>query len=247
MRSRRLGFILAMSLSAGVASADNFSFTGIFSQDDQLELFQFTAPSNNVILRTWSYAGGLNANGQTIAAGGFDPVLSLFDASGGLLSSSLLVATNDDGAGVATDLSTGNAFDSILNLTTLAGSTYVLVLSQADNMANGPDFGGGFSQQGNGNFTSAEFGCAGVSFCDASGALRDGNWAVDILGVGAASDLSTTSTVPEPGLLLPLLCAGMICLVFLERRKIRLCASLPDTTPGQGTTHSSKAALESAS
>jgi PEP-CTERM motif len=127
------------------------------------------------------------------------------------------VATNNDGAGVATDVSTGNAFDSFLNLTTLAGNTYVLVLSQSDNLPNSPDFGGGFSQQGNGNFTPGEFGCVGVSFCDASAAQRNGSWAVDILGVGTASDVSTSS-VPEPGSMMPL-GAGIACLAFLGRRK----------------------------
>jgi hypothetical protein len=170
-----------------------------------------------VTLRTWSYAGGTNANGQIIPAGGFDPVLSLFDATGGLLASSPLVATNDDGTGVATDPSTGNAFDSLLNLTTLTGTTYVLVLSQFDNLANGPDFGGGFSHQGNGNFTPGEFGCAGVSFCDVSGAQRNGNWAVDIEGVGTASNLSTSS-VPEPRST-TLLAAGIIFLALLGWRK----------------------------
>jgi hypothetical protein len=217
MRSSPSGFILALLLSAGVASASSFSFTGTFTQDDQLELFQFTAPSNNVTLRTWGYAGGTNVNGQVIPAGGFDPVLSLFDASGGLLSSSLLVATNNDGAGVAADPSTGNAFDSLLNLTTLAGTTYVLVLSQSDNLANGPDFGGGFSQQGAGNFTASEFGCGGVSFCDASPAQRTGNWAVDIDGVGTARDLSASS-VPEPRST-TLLAAGIIFLALLGWRK----------------------------
>ncbi len=219
MYSRSLRFVLALSLWAGAASAGSFSFTGTFTQDDQLEIFQFTAPSNNVTLLTWGYAGGTNANSQLIPAGGFDPVLSLFDASGGLISSSPLVATNNDGASVAIDPSTGNGFDSFLNLTTLAGSTYVLVLSQSDNLANGPDYGGGFSQQGAGNFTPGEFGCGGVSFCDATPAQRNGNWAVDILGVGDATDLSA-STVPEPGSTM-LLAAGFAGLALLRQRKGR--------------------------
>ncbi len=94
---------LSLFLLAGDASAANFSFTGTFSQDDQLELFQFTAPSALVTLETWSYAGGTNANGAVIPAGGFDPHISLFDATGGFGASSLLVASNNDGAGVATD------------------------------------------------------------------------------------------------------------------------------------------------
>jgi hypothetical protein len=44
-----------------------------------------------VVLRTWSYAGGVNSTGARIDGGGFDPSLSLFDSTG------LLLATNRDG------------------------------------------------------------------------------------------------------------------------------------------------------
>ena len=223
MRLSRLGIVtLAFCLSVGVAAADNFSFTGIFTQDDQLELFQFTAPSASLVVRTWSYAGGTNANGQLIAAGGFDPILSLFNATGGLVSSSPLVDTNNDGAGVATDLTTGNAFDSLLALNSLnAGGTYVLVLSQNDNLPLGGTYGDGFSQSGVGNFTAAEFGCGGTSpFCDASPAQRNGSWAVDISGVREAIDITNGgggTTVPEPSSML-LLCTALTSLALLRRR-----------------------------
>ena len=94
MRLSRFGFvILAFCLSIGVAAAGNFSFTGTFSQDDQLQVFLFTAPSASTLLRTWSYAGGTNAAGQVILPGGFDPILSVFDATGGLLSPALCWST----------------------------------------------------------------------------------------------------------------------------------------------------------
>src|ERR1700739_1416457 len=179
MRLSRLGIVtLAFCLSIGVATAGNFSFTGIFTQDDQLELFQFTAPSASLVVRTWGYAGGTNANGQVIAPGGFDPILSVFDATGGLLSSSALVDTNNDGAGVATDPTTGAAFDSLLALSSLSpGGTYVLVLSQNDNAPNNSTYGDGFSQSGMGNFTAGEFGCGGTApFCDNTPAQRNGSW-----------------------------------------------------------------------
>ncbi len=221
MRLNSYGLLLvAACLSVGQASATSFSFQGTFAQDDQLQLFQFTAPSASVILRTWGYAGGTNALGAIIPAGGFDPVLSLFDATGGLLPTSPLVATNNDGAGVATDLATGLAADSLLSLTTLnAGHTYVLVLSQFDNLPNGPNYGNGFSNAGLGNFTPGEFGCGGTSFCDASASQRTGDWAVDITGVREATDI-TGGGVPEPGTVL-LFATGLAGIALARRRKNR--------------------------
>jgi hypothetical protein len=224
MRLSRVGIVtLAFCLSIGVATAGNFSFTGIFTQDDQLELFQFTAPSASLVVQTWGYAGGTNANGQVIAAGGFDPILSVFDATGGLLPSSLLVDTNNDGAGVATDPTTGNAFDSLLALNALSpGGTYVLVLSQSDNLAIGPTYGDGFSQTGAGNFTAGEFGCGGTAFCDATPAQRNGSWAVDIAGVRDAVDITNNggggATAPEPSSML-MLCTSLTSLALFRRRR----------------------------
>jgi hypothetical protein len=213
MRLRRFGLLaLALCLSIGVATAGNLSFTGVFSQDDQLQVFLFTAPSAGAIVRTWSYAGGTNANGQTFLPGGFDPVLSVFDAAGGLLGSSLLIDSNNDGAGVATDPVTGNAFDSLLVLA--AAGTYALVLSENDNLPNLSTYGDGFSQTGQGNFTATENGCGGTApFCESPFLPhRTGQWAVDILGAG-----SVTAATPEPGSML-LFVTGIGSLALLRRR-----------------------------
>jgi len=218
----RLGWsvvaVLAFGLSVQVASADSFSFTGTFTQDDQLEVFLFTAPSASVVVQTLGYAGGTNAAGDTIAAGGFDPVLSVFDATGGLVSSSLLIATVDDGLGVPTDPSTGSAFDSLIDLSGLdAGGTYALVLSEYDNTPNGPDYAGGFTQTGNGDFTATEFACGGSAFCDSNYTQRTGDWAVDITGVRSATDITNGSAVPEPKTTM-LLAAGIAGLALFRRR-----------------------------
>ncbi len=221
MRLSRFGFlVLACCLSMGVAAAGNFSYTGAFSQDDQLQVFLFTAPSGSALVRTWSYAGGLNDAGQVILPGGFDPILTVFDATGGLVASSSLVDTNNDGAGVDTDPATGSAADSLLVLTLLTpGNTYALILSQYDNSASGLTYGDGFSKSGQGNFTAAEFGCSGTEpFCDSSLAQRNGQWAVDILGAGTASEVTEAGAVPEPGTTL-MLVTGLSSLVLLGRRK----------------------------
>jgi hypothetical protein len=217
VRPYRYVFVFAaLCLTLGVSRAGSFSFTGVFTQDDQHEIFTFTAPSASVLLRTYGYAGGTNALFAPISAGGFDPILSLFDSSGGLLPTSLLVAANDNGAcgDVGNDPVTGNCFDSYLLLSTLAGSQYTLVLTQADNSANGPTYGDGFLRDGDPNFT-AVFGCGGSMFCDQSPDQRNGGWAVDITGVDTAVDVSA---VPEPAsaFLLATSCAGLL---LLRRRR----------------------------
>ena len=67
------------------SNAADFSFTGNFNLDNDVQLFNFSvgAPST-VTLRTWSYAGGINAAGQTIARGGFDPIQAVFNSTGTL-------------------------------------------------------------------------------------------------------------------------------------------------------------------
>lgn len=218
-------FCVLLILSLGVASAGNFAFTGIFTQDDQHELFTFTAPSGSVTLRTYGYAGGTGALGNVIPAGGFDPVLTLFDSTGGLLPGTLVGPSNDNGAGlcgtgtatVGQDPATGNCFDSYMLLTgLLASDVYTLVLTQADNYANGPTYGDGFLEDGP-NF-SAVFGCGGTSFCDQSPAQRTGAWEVDITGVRTAADISAGAPEPSPIILLLTGCAGLL---LLGRRRIR--------------------------
>ncbi len=230
MSLSRLGcLILSACACSATATAGSlaFSFTGAFTQDDQLELFQFTAPSASVLVRTWSYAGGTNAAGSPISAGGFDPILSIFDATGGLTASSTLITQNDNGplcplgspACVNIDPASGAAFDSLLTLTGLnAGGTYAVVLSQGGNPANGPNYGAGFLQAGAGNFTASLYPCGGTSFCDSNLAQRNGQWAVDIVGVGTAADV-TGGGVPEPGSLF-LLGSGLAAAGLLRRKRI---------------------------
>src|SRR3982751_233206 len=120
-------------LAASLASAANFSFQGSLTRDDQVQLFTFSVGSaSTVTLRTWSYAGGVNAAGTTIARGGFDPILALFNSSGALINE------NDDGdSNVPADSVTGSNFDTYLQ-SVLNPGTYTVSVMQYDNFANGP-------------------------------------------------------------------------------------------------------------
>lgn len=192
----------------GIASAADFSFTGTFTQDDDVQLFNFVvgAPSS-VTLRTWSYAGGTNAEGDTIARGGFDPILALFDSSGAL------VDQNDDGGFplVAPDSATGQRWDTYLTAALTAG-TYTVSVMQYNNFAAGPNLSDGFVRSGEGNFTDPS--CAGTMFCDVSGSQRDGHWAFDVLNVNSA----VVVLIPEPETY-ALLLAGLGLLGFVVRRR----------------------------
>lgn len=166
---------LAAVGSASVQAA-NLSFTGSLAGDNDVQLFNFAlAADADVTLRTWSYAGGTNAAGNTVVAGGFDPVIALFS---GLDGAALLIDGNDDGLGVAVDPVSGQAFDSLLQRFALPAGDYTVALTQVANFANGPTLGDGFLGLGSAGFDG-----------------RTAAWALDLLGVDRAT------RVPEPGTL----------------------------------------------
>ncbi len=163
----------AMAASVSPARAAAVSFTGHFGGDDDVALFSFTlGAAADVTLRTWSYAGCTNAAGSLVAAGGFDPIVSLFFGSGG---SAILIGADDNGLGVATDPATGEARDSLLDITGLVAGTYTVALTQFANFANGPTLADGF------------LGGGGPAFDGRSNA-----WALDVAGV------TTAAALPEP-------------------------------------------------
>lgn len=209
---RVLAFVLVSFLaSMGVAQATNLSFTGTFSQDDDVQLFTFVVgASSDVTLITYSYAGGTNAAGTVISDGGFDPILALFDSTGAL------IAENDDGffPDVAIDPTTGEVLDAFLQATLTPG-TYTVSITQYDNFALGPNLVDGFDMQGAGNFTGRRFGPGSGAFFDFFGAQRTNAWAFDILNVQDAS------AVPEPSTL-ALVSIGVVAL-FGYRCRRRPC------------------------
>jgi hypothetical protein len=186
--------IAAAVLATGSVSAlaGNFSFRGNLVGDNDVQLFSFAlASTSDVTLRTWSYAGGTNAAGDLIPAGGFDPIVSLFFGTG---NPALLIGANDDGTGVPVDPGTGLAYDSLLESFSLPAGMYTVALSQFDNFANGPTLGDGF------------LGYSGTPGFDG----RTSAWALDILGADSAS-------VPLPGTL-ALLMLGLAAAGVTRRR-----------------------------
>ena len=160
---------------ANPAHATDFSFVGSLDNPDEVQLFSFIVPVESIVtLRTWSYAGGVNAAGNTIVRGGFDPILALFNSVG------QLIGENDDGFGVAADSVTGASFDTLFQQNLAAGN-YTVSVAAFSNFANGPNLSDGFE--------------GGGSFTDVTGNQRTNAWAFDILNVGEATQIGA---VPEP-------------------------------------------------
>ena len=204
------GFILL-----GIATNSNaidYSYTGNFVNDNDVQFFTFSvgAASSDVILRTWSYAGGVNAAGQTIARGGFDPILAVFDSSGNLINQN-----DDGGAGhVGADSVTGRYWDTFLDLGFLGVGSYQVAVMQYNNFANGPTLANGFVHDGVADlaFTHTLVGQPSGLFWDVSGNQRDSHWAFDILGVEQATQVNNMPDAGSTSALLGLVFGGFALL-----------------------------------
>ncbi len=171
-----LAGIAAASLPA-TASAADFSFTGAFAADNGKAAFTFSLGAAGAVdFVSLGYAGGVNSAGQSITAGGFDAVLSVYDSSG------LSIGTGDDGTVV--DPITTFARDPLLTLFLAAGD-YSVFLTQYDNF--GPaSLSLPFAFDGQPNFRGG--------FVDFDGFKRTGNWALDIRGVSVAAPIPEASS-----------------------------------------------------
>jgi len=197
---------LALFGFASLAQADNISFTGNFTYDNDVQRFNFTlTEASTVTLRSLSYAGGVNAAGETILRGGFDPILALFSANG------TRIGQQDDAdcSLVPADEVTGECYD--VNFTReLAAGNYTVTIQQFDNFSSG-DLADGF------DFDGAQYRDFRDGFVDAAGDKRDGHWAFDILNVTSAE---IPDEVPEPASM-AILAAGMAGMGLTRRRKAR--------------------------
>ena len=187
-------FSVACCLSLAGASADTITLSGTFSQDDNIQLFDITQNTTS----------DLTIYTSSFAAGGFTPVLSLFDASGNFI-------TADDGsqnsgcnALLSPDPNYDDAcWDAIIAFSGAPATSYILALTEDDNTFQGFVLSDGFSEDGNGNFTGPNYDNQPGSFLLADGTQRTADRTLNV--VSADPTLSAQEVgVPEPasGLLL---------------------------------------------
>jgi hypothetical protein len=172
--------------SAGF-SATVFNFSGTFAGDDSIQQFIYTVQNT----------GQVDFFTTSFATGGFAPILSVFDNLGVLQSYNIGSQTNDCGIN-AMDPATNACWDANLSLNSVAGTQYMVVLTEDDNIPLGPTFADGFKEQGNGNFTAQSpfnLPVPGGAFLLSGPIQRTGDWAVTIQ---SADPTLNASEVPEP-------------------------------------------------
>ena len=220
--STALAFFFSLLASAVTpASAGSISLVGALDPTDANDalLIAFSLASNaGIEMQSYGFggsgsaAGGTNAAGAVIAAGGFDTYFSLFEGVG---AAAIFLTSNDDGNCPPGD-ATVACRDSSLNLNLAAGS-YVLAVSVFDNLSFAENFGGGTLGDGFtglGNYFNLDI-------------LADTtpDFAVDITADGLTlveahrlSDLPPPTNVPEPSVLV-LMAAAAIARILPRCRR----------------------------
>ena len=154
---------------------------------------------------TFSYGGGKNGAGMSIAEGGFEPYLSLFDASGNFLASTFFGTTCP--AGANTNTLSGQCFDVLLDGGTLAAGNYQIAISAFENLSLAENGGSGTLADGftglgnlntgenlniNGGATTAQGGFEpSLSLFDAGGDFLASTYAGTTCPTGAETNTST--------------------------------------------------------
>jgi len=246
---RKHSLLLAVALLAGIcfsapcALADSTtSYTGTLSSPEDYATETLTlASAATVTLQTWSFGGGVNGDGTTISAGGFDPLLAIFSGTGSgatILTDSMdnAIATSDVLSNYGSFLGCppagqvdigGDVCGDITMSLSLAAGTYTIVLSDADYIPvalydNGT-LGEGFL-----DLTGGAFQTCNVVGSTTTCADDTADWAFDVTAPGSSGGGSGMGTgggsVPEPATLF-LLSGGLAAVGSLRRRGLRARAA----------------------
>jgi hypothetical protein len=187
------------------AFAGSFSFTGIFSHDNDLQLLYFSLSTpGTVTLQTFGYGGGTNAAGIGLPAGGFEPVLGVFDSFGIAVSGPLQPGPDPTCGPRNPDPARLNFCQDVYGQLTLGAGDYIVSLTQSPNDPLGNLSDGFFyiDVVPDPNFNNGFVGTFGLP--------GNGNWALDIIGADATQS-------PEPGTIV--LAVGAILMMAAAARR----------------------------
>jgi PEP-CTERM motif len=234
---KRATWILCLlAATAASLSAESLSFTGTLNTSEDVFTTTFTlTTADTLTFQTWGFGGGTNAAGHAIAAGGFDPLITLF--SGPVATATLLLDGFGDQVADADNLSdppwsfvgncpaagtvtigstTGNCGDDFMQATLSAG-TYTLLLTDANYIPGAFTDGGTLSEP----FVDLTGGVFQTCVSPTECITPNGNYAVDIL---STQPLILPTAIPEPSTL-PLLCIGLAVLAGAKRSSHRRISS----------------------
>ena len=199
--------IALLLCSSQAVSADatlaNFSFTGTFTNDSEVQFFDFylAAESSTISIETLSFKGGTNLADDVITGGGFNPYLSLWEQSSG----NYVFGTADKNIADEAVISNASSYP----YDKLSAGYYILALSQFDNVAAGTNLSEGFAA----DLDLVSF--AGSLPFTLNGGGGSGHWALDINNVDSAS----IRAVPLPGAI-GFMVSGLLGMAALTRRKV---------------------------
>ncbi len=192
---------LATAVSIVPLSGSPLSFTGNFTNDNDVKLIPFTVPGMTLVtFQTFGYGGGTNGAGQVILPGGFESMLQLFDAPTGEFRSGSLVADPPAPACAPRKPDPNRlnfCFDVFAQLL-LSPGDYILALTQSPNSSAGSNLSDGFIFDGDPNFAGGFVGITGLQ--------GDSHYALDI------------TLSPEPGAAL-LIAPALLLIGVLRRRR----------------------------
>jgi len=192
---------LALAAMSIPASAGPISLTGNFTNDNDVVFVPFTIQNTVLVtFQTFGYGGGVNAAGQFIAPGGFEPMLQLFDSPSGAVHGGTMLpgsAPNPCGPQIPDPNRLNFCFDVFAQMVLNPGD-YILALTQNDNTTAGINLSDGFIHDLEPNFAGGFVGTFGFQGTN--------QWALDI------------TTTPEPGAAL-LVAPALLLIGFVRRRR----------------------------